>query len=90
MGVAARVVSMPSWDRFREQGRTMIDEVLPPGCPVLSVEAASTFGWAEWADASVGIDRFGVSAPGGQALQHLGISVDSVVSAARDLLGGAT
>jgi len=88
-GVSARVVSMPSWDRFRAQPSSQIVEVLPPGCPVLSVEAGSTFGWAEWADASVGIDRFGVSAPGGEALRHLGISVDGVVSAARGLLGGA-
>ena len=33
--------------------------VLPPGVPVLSVEAAATFGWARWADDSIGIDRFG-------------------------------
>ena len=52
---------------------------------VLSVEAASTFGWAEWADASIGIDSFGVSAPGGVALEHLGISVEAVVEAARRL-----
>ena len=44
-GVAARVVSLPSWDRFAEQGRAYRDELLPPGVPVLSVEAASTFGW---------------------------------------------
>ena len=35
-----------------------------PACPTLSVEAGATFGWARWADASVGIDRFGASAPG--------------------------
>ena len=38
--------------------------MLPPGVPVLSVEAAATFGWARWADDSIGIDRFGASAPG--------------------------
>ncbi len=86
-GINARVVSMPSWDRFRSQPPETIAAVLPPGVPVLSVEAASTFGWSEWADRSVGIDSFGVSAPGGIALEHLGISVDAVVEAARHLIG---
>jgi transketolase len=86
-GINARVVSMPSWDRFRSQPPETIAAVLPPGVPVLSVEAASTFGWSEWADRSVGIDSFGVSAPGGIALEHLGISVDAVVEAARQLIG---
>ena len=79
-GVAARVVSLPSWDRFVEQGRAFRDELLPPGAPVLSVEAASTFGWATWADESIGIDRFGASAPGELVLEKLGINVDNVVA----------
>ena len=88
-GISARVVSMPSWDRFRAQPAEAISEVLPAGVPVLSVEAASTFGWSEWADRSIGIDSFGVSAPGGVALEHLGISVDAVVAAARDMVGAS-
>jgi len=88
-GVSARVVSMPSWDRFRAQPPEAISAVLPAGVPVLSVEAASTFGWSEWADRSIGIDSFVVSAPGGVALQYLGISVDAVVAAARDMVGAS-
>jgi transketolase len=53
---------------------------------VLSVEAASTFGWSTFADDSVGIDRFGASAPGNVVLSRLGISVNNVVARARDLL----
>ena len=60
------------------------DEVLPPGVPRLSVEAAATFGWDRWVDASVGIDRYGASAPGAVALEKLGINVDNVVAAAGD------
>ena len=85
-GVAARVVSLPSWDRFVEQGRAFRDELLPPGVPVLSVEAASTFGWGTFADESIGIDRFGASAPGELVLEKLGINVDNVVSTARTLV----
>ena len=47
-----RVVSLPSWDRFAAQGREYRDELLPPGVPVLSVEAATTFGWERYADDS--------------------------------------
>ena len=47
--------------------------------PVLSVEAATTFGWERYADDSIGIDRFGASAPGDVVLDRLGINVDHVV-----------
>ena len=63
-GVAARVVSMPSWDRFEDQTDEFRATILPPGVPVLSVEAGSTFGWAKWADESIGIDRFGAERAG--------------------------
>jgi transketolase len=56
--------------------------------PVLSVEAATVFGWARWADDSIGIDRFGESAPGAVALERLGISVGNVVERARMLARG--
>jgi transketolase len=60
--------------------------LLPPGLPVLSVEAASTFGWGAFADESIGIDRFGASAPGELVLEELGINVGHVVSTARALV----
>jgi transketolase len=85
-GIAARVVSMPSWDRFAEQPAEFRNDLLPDGIPVLSVEAAATFGWERWADASIGIDRFGASAPGGVVLERLGIDVDRVVEQARALI----
>jgi len=85
-GVATRVVSMPSWDRFAEQPIQFRHEVLPPGVPTLSVEAATTFGWARWADDAIGIDRFGASAPGALVLEKLGISVDHVVERAMALI----
>ena len=86
-GIAARVVSMPSWDRFEGQSAAVQAKVLPVGVPRLSVEAATTFGWARWADDSIGIDRFGASAPGGLVLQKLGINVANVVARATALAG---
>ena len=86
--IAARVVSIPSWDRFLARPASERASVLPPGVPVLSVEAASTFGWALFADDSIGIDRFGASAPGDVVLDRLGINPDHVVERALGLLSG--
>jgi transketolase len=85
-GVATRVVSMPSWDRFAEQPDDFRHDVLPPGVPTLSVEAATTFGWERWAGDSIGIDRFGASAPGALVLDKLGINADHVVERAQALI----
>jgi len=84
--VNARVVSMPSWDLFEEQDDDYQDEVLGYGAPVLSVEAATSFGWSRWADDSVAIDRFGESAPGPAVLADLGITPQHVAERARELL----
>jgi len=88
-GVRAQVVSLPSWDRFALQGDDYRATILPRGVPVLSVEAASTFGWERYADRCIGIDRFGASAPGGVALDKLGINVDHIVSVARQMASPA-
>jgi transketolase len=85
-GIAARVVSMPSWDRFAAQEADVQRAILPDDVPVLSVEAAATFGWAAWADDSIGVDRFGESAPGDEVLDKLGINVDNVVAHAKALI----
>ena len=84
-GIGARVVSLPSWDRFEAQPEAYRRDTLPDWLPTLSVEAATTFGWAKYADDSIGIDRFGASAPGGEVLDRLGINVDHVVARATAL-----
>jgi transketolase len=85
-GTAARVVSMPSWDLFADQDAAYRDEVIPPDVPSLSVEAGVTFGWERWVDAAHGIDRFGASAPGAEALAKLGMNPEAVADSARALL----
>jgi transketolase len=85
-GISARVVSMPSWDRFSAQTKAYRTGVLGQS-KVVSVEAGVTFGWERWADACVGIDRFGASAPGGTVLRELGITPEAVVAAATSVLG---
>jgi transketolase len=88
-GISARVVSMPSMELFRAQDAAYREQVLPAALTArVAVEAASPFGWAEWAGtagAVVAIERFGVSAPGDQALEALGITAEAVAAAVRAL-----
>jgi len=90
-GIPARVVSFLSWERFEEQPGEYRRFVLPPSVRArVSVEAAATFGWVRYVGdggASVGIDRFGASAPGGRIFQELGITPENVAACAKALLG---
>ncbi len=81
-GVAARVVSMPSWELFGRRSQADRRSILDPGVPTVSVEAGVTLGWERFADVTVGINRFGASAPGSVVLRQLGITDDNVVEAA--------
>jgi transketolase len=91
-GIPTRVVSMPSWELFEEQGSAYRDQVLPPSVSArLSIEAGSTLGWKRYVGDrgdSVGLDRFGASAPGEVVLSRLGFNVENVVAKAKALLSG--
>ncbi len=86
-GVGARVVSMPSWEIFQEQDADYVESVLPERIPRVAVEAAATLGWERWADAVVGIDTFGASAPGPELMQRFGITPEAVAETAAALVG---
>jgi transketolase len=86
-GIVARVVSFPSWDLFAAEQTGYRDDVLPPGILRLAVEAAASFGWERYADATVTIDRFGASAPGSVNMEKFGFTADHVAQKARELLG---
>jgi transketolase len=73
-------------DRFQQQPAQYRATVFPSNVPVVSVEAGVSFGWSQYADVSVGIDRFGASAPGSTVLKNLGISAENVAEQARTLL----
>jgi transketolase len=89
-GIGARVVSMPSWELFDRQDAAYRDAVLPPMVPRLALEAGATLGWYKYLGATgsvIGVDRFGASAPGEEVMARYGFSVESVVQAAKELLG---
>ena len=88
-GIAARVVSFPSWKIFDEQSAEYKSSVLPAGVAKLSVEAGATAGWWKYVGLDgdvVGLDRFGASAPGQKVLAELGFSAENVAARAKKLV----
>jgi len=85
-GIAARVVSMPSWDIFEEQDAAYKESVLPSSVTArVSVEMAATFGWERYVGLKgrkIGMHRFGASAPLKDLLKFFGFTADVVVEEA--------
>tara|TARA_Y100001968_G_scaffold224116_1_gene206750 strand:+ start:372 stop:2330 length:1959 start_codon:yes stop_codon:yes gene_type:complete len=90
-GAKVRVVSMPCVELFEEQSDSYKEEVLPVGIRKrIVVEAAESFGWHKYIGldgASVTMNRFGASAPGGTCMDKFGFTVENVVRTAKKLLG---
>jgi transketolase len=89
-GVKARLVSMPSWELFAEQAKDYRESVLPAALTRrLSVEAGVALGWREWVGdrgETIGIDRFGASAPGPTLMKEFGFTAEHVVARALAML----
>jgi transketolase len=85
--IDACVVSMPSWELFEAQDRRYCDSVLPPHILArVAVEEAASFGWERYVGRSgaiLGIDSFGLSAPGKVVAEHFGFDAGHVVAAAK-------
>jgi transketolase len=92
-GIAARVVSMPSWELFDQQPQAYRDEVLPPSVTArLAIEAGVPQGWHKYvglAGQVIGLERFGASAPFKVLFEHFGFTVENVVARALALLDSA-
>ncbi len=89
LGPGTRVVSLPCFARFDRQPAAYQEEVLPRACRRrVSIEATVTSTWAKYVGldgASVGIDRFGMSAPGSEVMKELGITAENLVAVAEKL-----
>lgn len=87
-GIAARVVSMPSWELFEQQDRAYRDGVLPPDVTArVSVEMGSVIGWDRYAGmtgAKIGMHTFGASAPLKDLLTKFGFTPARIVAAAKE------
>jgi transketolase len=89
-GIAVRVVSMPCTSLFDRQDEAWRRSVLPPGLPRVSIEAGVTDYWRKYVGlegATIGVDRFGESAPAGEVYKLLGVDAAHLVAAVRQVVG---
>jgi transketolase len=90
-GIRTRVVSMPSWDIFEDQSEEYRASVLPPEITArIAIEQASTFGWERYTGVRgriLGMKTFGASAPLKELLRKYGFESESLVAAAKKMLG---
>lgn len=86
-GIPTRVVSLPSWFLFDRQTEAYRKSVIDRSIPTVSIEAGSTIAWARYADVSVGVDQFGLSAPGDLVMKELGITAEHLIQKAKERLG---
>jgi transketolase len=93
-GIAARVVSMPSWELFDVQPKEYRDHVLPPSLRArVSVEAGTTKGWERYVGldgVSVGMTGYGASAPFGVLYEKFDITAERVAAESRKLVNGSS
>jgi transketolase len=89
-GIAARVVSLPSWELFERTPQAYREAVLPPAIGArVAVEAGIAMGWERYVGAGgavVGLAGFGASAPGGTVLEKFGFTAERVVETAMSIL----
>lgn len=89
-GIDARVVSMPSWDRFEAQDESYKDSVIPKEVKYrVAIEMASPLGWERYTGDHgkiIAINRFGASAPGEKVMAEYGFTVENVVKQVESLV----
>ena len=89
--IAARVVSLPSWEMFEAQPKEYRDSVLPPEIRArVSIEAGVPLGWERYVGIdglAIGISRFGASAPAGVLYEKFGLTSQRVVEETMRVLG---
>lgn len=87
LGDGVRVVSMPCFERFERQSAAYRSEVLPPTCTHrIAIEAGVSGLWWKYVGLSgkvIGIDRFGISAPGDVVMKELGMTAENLVAVAK-------
>jgi transketolase len=85
-GVRVQLVSMPCWELFDAQTDDYKRSVLPPGVPVLAMEALCAEGWSKYAHSVIGMRSFGCSAPAKEVQKRFGFTSENAAQKARELL----
>jgi transketolase len=83
IGGGVRVVSMPCMERFERQPDAYKAEVLPEGVKKIAMEAGVSGLWYKYADKVVGVDQFGMSAPGDFVMNKYGMTAENLVKEAK-------
>ena len=81
-GIGTDVVSMVCSELFDEQDAAYRADILPADALIVSIEAASTFGWQRYTGCdglNIGIDSFGASAPASDLFAHFGLTAEAIV-----------
>ena len=90
-GIAARVISMPSFELFEAQSEAYKEAVMPKAVRArVAVEAAATFGWHKYVGldgAVIGLDHFGASAPYKFLFKEYGFTAENVAETAKKVIG---
>lgn len=84
LGDSVQVVSMPSVEYFRVQPATYKKQILRGR--IIAIEASSPTPWFEFADAVIGVNRFGMSGPGGAVYAAMGFDVNQIVREIKSLV----
>jgi transketolase len=85
-GIAARVISFPSWELFEKQDAAYRASIIIPGIKAMAVEAGVAQGWEKYSDSVLSLDRYGASAPAKILFEQFGFTVENVVAKAKELL----
>jgi transketolase len=81
-GIGADVVSMPCWSLFDAQDAAYRSDLLPADTLRVSIEAGTTLGWERYTGSdglTIGLDRFGASAPAEDLFQRFGFTAEAIV-----------
>ncbi|MDO4754500.1 MAG: transketolase C-terminal domain-containing protein, partial [Bacillota bacterium] len=84
--IACRVISMPCMEIFEKQPAEYRNKVFSKSTPCVSIEASSTFGWKQYADLTIGVDDFGISAPGKAVFEHFELTPEKIAQKIADFL----
>ncbi|MCA9904147.1 MAG: transketolase, partial [Anaerolineae bacterium] len=89
-GIKARLVSLPCWELFEEQDASYRESVLPSSVKArVSIEAGRTIGWDRFVGldgVTIGVDKFGASAPYKRLYEEYGLTTQAVVEAAKRVM----
>ena len=86
LGAGVRVVSIPCFERFDRQGNDYKEEIIPSSCQKrIAIEAGVSGLWWKYVGDKgqvIGIDRFGISAPGDVVMKELSMTPEAILKAA--------